>query len=250
VREHRSLIKYRKKLVGRINQIKNAIRGLFVCRGIEIARGQKAWYSGRELIHSFRKSLGECSMEELWRGQLDLELTQLDALGEQMAAVEQRLEAIAKDDERIQRVQTIPGVGRRTAEAIVTALDDVDRFDNARQVSSYVGLVPRQYQSGETDRNGRITKRGSRLLRTLLLECAWVSVRYNDWSRATYNRIHGGQKTRKKKAAIALARKILVVAWAMLKNKTDWDPEKAGIAVQPTVEEGPSSSTAEAAVIA
>jgi len=250
VREHRSLIKYRKKLVGRINQIKNAIRGLFVCRGIEIARGQKAWYSGRELIHSFRKSLGECSMEELWRGQLDLELTQLDALGEQMAAVEQRLEAIAKDDERIQRVQTIPGVGRRTAEAIVTALDDVDRFDNARQVSSYVGLVPRQYQSGETDRNGRITKRGSRLLRTLLLECAWVSVRYNDWSRATYNRIHGGQKTRKKKAAIALARKILVVAWAMLKSKTDWDPEKAGNAVQPTVEEGPSSSTAEAAVIA
>ena len=243
VREHRTLIKYRKKLVGRINQIKNSIRGLFVCRGITIDRGQKAWYSGRELINSHRKPLAECSMEELWRGQLDLELTQLDSLGEQMADVEQRLEAIAKDDERIQRVQTIPGVGRRTAEAIVTTLDDVDRFDNARQVSSYIGLVPRQYQSGETDRNGRITKRGSRLLRTLLLECAWISVRYNDWSRATYDRIHGGQKTRKKKAAIALARKIAVVAWAMLKNKTDWDPEKAGITVQPTVEEGPSRST-------
>jgi hypothetical protein len=54
-------------------------------------------------------------------------------------------------------------------------------------------------------------------------------VRYNDWSRETYERIHGGQKTRKKKAAIALARKIAVVSWAMLKNKTDWDPEKAGI---------------------
>ena len=250
VREHRTLIKYRKKLVGRINQIKNSIRGLFVCRGIEIDRGQKAWSSGRELIHSFRKTLAECSRQELWKGQLDLELAQLDSLGEQMAAVEKRLETIAKDDERIQRVQTIPGVGRRTAEAIVTALDDVDRFDNARQVSSYVGLVPRQYQSGETDRNGRITKRGSRLLRTLLLECAWVSVRYNDWSRATYNRIHGGQKTRKKKAAIALARKILVVAWAMLKNKTDWNPERAGIVVQPIVEEGPSRSTDQAAVIA
>ena len=56
-----------------------------------------------------------------------------------------------------------------------------------------------------------------------------MSVQYNDWSRTTYERIHGGQKTRKKKAAIALARKIAVVAWAMLKNKTDWDPEKAGI---------------------
>ena len=99
---------------------------------------------------------------------------------------------------------------------LVTALDDVDRFDNARQVSAYIGLVPRQYQSGETDRNGRITKRGSRLLRTMLLECAGVSLRHNPWARATYDRIHGGQQTRKKKAAIALARKIAVVSWSML----------------------------------
>ena len=56
-----------------------------------------------------------------------------------------------------------------------------------------------------------------------------MSVQYNDWSRATYERIHGGQKTRRKKAAIALARKIAVVSWTMLKNKTDWDQEKAGI---------------------
>ena len=74
VREHRSLIKYRKKLVGRINGIKNTIRGLFVCQGIEIAKGQPAWYSGRDRVDSYRKPLAECSMKELWRGQLDLEL--------------------------------------------------------------------------------------------------------------------------------------------------------------------------------
>jgi len=242
VRQHRSLIKYRKKLVGRINGIKNTIRGLFVCQGIEIAKGQPAWYSGRDRINSYRKPLAECSMKELWRGQLDLELTQLDALSKQIAAAEKRLEVIAEDHEDIQRLRTIPGVGPRTAEVIVTALDDVHRFKNARQVSSYIGLVPRQYQSGETDRNGRITKRGSRILRTILLECAWVSVRHNDWSRETYERIHGGQKTRKKKAAIALARKIAVVAWAMLKNKTDWDPEKAGLLIPTTVQECPSST--------
>ena len=63
---------------------------------------------------------------------------------------------------------------RKTAEVIVTALDDVDRFENARQVSAYIGLVPRQYQSGETDRNGRITKRGSRLLRTMLADTIFM----------------------------------------------------------------------------
>ena len=69
-----------------------------------------------------------------------------------------------------------------------------------------------------------------------------VSIQYNAWAKTTYERIHGGQKTRKKKAAIALARKIAVVAWAMLKNETDWDPEKAGINLQSAVEVGPSKS--------
>lgn len=127
---------------------------------------------------------------------------------------------------RDRRVMQIDGVGRVTAEAIVTALDDARRFENARQVSAYAGLTPRQYQSGETDRRGRITKRGPRLLRTLLVECAWISLRYNEWSRVTYERIHGGKRVRRKKAAVALARKILVVAWAMLRDGSDYDPSK------------------------
>jgi transposase len=176
--------------------------------------------------------LADCAMDELWRGQLDIELSQLDTVSEQLHQVESKLEAIAKKDPRIQRLQTIPGVGRKTAEVLVTALDDVHRFKNGRQVSSYIGLVPRQHQTGETNRFGRITKRGSPLLRTMLLECAWISLRYNPWARATYDRIHGGQTTRRKKAAIALARKIAVLAWAMLKNETDWEPAKMGIEVK------------------
>ncbi|MEM9369485.1 MAG: IS110 family transposase [Planctomycetota bacterium] len=229
VREHRTLVKYRKTLDRRINQIKNSIRSLFSNRGIGIASGARAWHTGRERIDSFRRPLAECSMNELWRGQLNEELKQLDALTAQLANVEARLEVIAKSDPRIQRLQTIPGVGRKTAEALVTTLDDVHRFKNSRQVSAYLGLVPKQYQSGQTNRHGRITKRGSALVRTVLLECAWVSLRYNPWARATYDRIHGGQRTRKKKAAIALARKIAVVGWAMLKHETNWDPTKMTI---------------------
>lgn len=231
-REHRTLVKYRKTLDQRINRLKNSIRSLFANRGLELDRGRRTWsVAGREHVDSYRKPLADCSLDELWQGQLDLELSQLDALCEQRTVVDQRLEAIAAEDERIQRVKTIPGVGRRTAEVLVTAFDDVHRFDHASQVSAYFGLVPRQYQSGETDRYGRITKRGSRLVRAMLLECAWVSLQWNAWARATYERIHGGQKTRKKKAATALARKIAVVAWSMLKHETDWDPRRAGIEV-------------------
>lgn len=234
-REHRLLVKYRKALDHRIHRIKNTIRSLFANHGLEIDRGAKAWHTGRPLIDAHRKPLVECGVTDLWHGALDLELTQLDSLTQQLQEIERRLEVIAKADHRIIRLQTIPGVGRKTAETLVTAIDDPHRFQNGRQVSSYIGLVPKQYQSGETDRNGHITKRGSRLLRTMLLECAWCSIRYNPWAKGVYERIHGGQKTRKKKAAIALARKIAVVAWAMLRDEQDWDPSIMTLTIEANV---------------
>jgi transposase len=127
--------------------------------GITIDSGERAWNTGRPRIDAYRKPLDECSDKDLWQGELDLELTQLDALVAQQEKVIKRLEAMGKDDPRIGRIKTIPGVGPRTAEILVACIDDPHRFENGRQVSQYFGLVPRQYQSGETDRNGRIKLR-------------------------------------------------------------------------------------------
>jgi transposase len=224
-REFRLLVKNRKAIDYRITRTKNCIRSIFVNQGVSIARGSAAWSKeGRKHIDSFRKPMATCSPNEYWRGQLDSELSQLDSLVKQLENAEKPLVEIAKKDPRIIRLMTIPGVGRKTAEVIVAAIDTPDRFANCRQLSAYFGLVPKQFQSGETDRNGRITKRGSGLVRAILVECAWCSIRYNPWAKSVYERIHGNQKTRKKKAAIALARKLVVVAWAMLRDKKDWDP--------------------------
>lgn len=224
-RQFRLLVKYRKTMDQRITRIKNTIRSIFVNQGIGIPRGHQAWTeSGRVQINSFRKPFAESNPLEFWKGQLDSELTQMDALVKQLEEVEKPLEVIAKKDPRIIRLMTIPGVGRKTAEALVASIDDPHRFKNGRQVSAYFGLVPKQFQSGEMDRNGRITKRGSGMVRSILVECAWCMLRYNDWAKEVYARIHGNQKTRKKKAAIALARKIAVVAWAMLRDEKDWSP--------------------------
>ena len=62
------------------------------------------------------------------------------------------------------------------------------------------------------------------MARTILVECAWASLRYNPWAKSVYDRICGKQKTGKKKAAIALARKIAVLAWALLRDEKNWDP--------------------------
>ena len=224
-REWRSLIKFRKSLVHRVNRVRCSIRSLFVNHGITIDRTVKLWASGRESLNEYRKPLDQCLSNEYWKGQLDAELTQLDAIGLQLIAIEKKLDEIGKRDPRVVRVMTIDGVGPRTAEALVAAIDDPHRFDNARQVSAYFGLVPKQYQSGETDRNGRISKRGPSLVRTLLVQAAWSAVRHSEWAKNVYERISGKQKTRKKKAAISLARKIAVVAWALLRDETNWDPK-------------------------
>ena len=226
VREWRTLIKYRKSLSQRKTRIQNAIRALFANHGIEIDAGKRAWCNGRVRINEYRLPLSECKLEELWRGELDLELRQLDALDEHLDQVEHRLDELAKTNPQVQRLLSIPGVGRKTAEILVATIDNARRFKNGRPLSSYLGLVPKQYQSGQMDRNGRITKRGNSLARTILVECAWASTRYNAWSKKTYERIRGGQSTRKKKAGIALARKIAVVAWAMMRDESEWQPEK------------------------
>jgi hypothetical protein len=175
-REFRSIVKYRKTLDSRINKMKCKIRAWFVNHGISIDTGEKAWNTGRERINSFRKPLTDCQPHEFWKGELDLELNQLDSLTTILDGVVKKLESIGKTDPRIARVQTIPGVGPRTAE--------------------------------------------------ILVECAWSSLRYNPWAKHVYDRICGKQKTRKKKAAIALARKIAVLAWALLRDEKDWEPKR------------------------
>ena len=90
MREYRSLIKYRKQLVGRENSIKNSVRSIFANRGIPISRGKRTWYTGRVFVDSHRKPLAKCSMEELWRGELDQQLVQLDQVGELLSVVEKK----------------------------------------------------------------------------------------------------------------------------------------------------------------
>lgn len=225
MRQYRRLVKYRKILVGRVNQVKTSIRSLLAARGVSVAVGHKLWtLEGLKGLEQQCKPFSACGLEELWRGELEVELTLLNVLWEQLDQVEKQLEQMAKQEERIKLLMTIPGVGRRTAEVIVTVLDAPHRFENARQVSSYAGLIPEQRQSGQTNRLGAITKRGSRLLRGALVEIAWMLLRYNAWALAVYKRICGGQKTRKKTAIVAVARKLLVRCWAMLRQNQPWNP--------------------------
>jgi len=223
VRQWRALIAFRQQLVSRRGKMKNHIRDLLLSEGQLLPRGAKCWTQlGVARLEAMAKPLAAVGVHELWRGQLHLELRQLREIQAEIKVVEEKLDAIAASDPRLALLRTIPGVGPRLAEAIVALLDQPERFRNTRQVSAYIGMVPKELDSGETVRRGPITKHGSRLVRSLLVEVAWAGLRYNPWVRQTYQRISGGKKSRKKIAIVAVGRRLLVRCWAMLRDGTCW----------------------------
>jgi len=225
VREKRALITYRQRLVKYRKGIKNGIRAIFSREGITtVPKGKKAWSKGGlQWLRAHAKPLKEIEdINQLWRGQLHVELETFEALSKSLKKVEDKLNKMGACDERIQRLQTIPGVGPRLAETVVAFLDDPNRFENSKQVGCYVGLTPRQYQSGQTEHQGRISGQGNKVLRNLLVEICWVSLRYNPWARDTYKRLLKGSPARKKIAITALARKLVVRCWVMLRYEQDW----------------------------
>jgi transposase len=225
VRQWRQLIAYRSKVVDRRTAIKNSIRAILAAVGQTAPAGRAGWKKETlKWMQGEARPLESVGAEDLWRGQLGLELKALDGVNEQIEAVEKKLAALGQADSRVRRLQTIPGVGPRLAEMMVALVDRPGRFRSGRQVGSYLGLVPRQWQSGSSDRRGHISRQGCRLARKLLVEVAWVTVRYNPQFRRMYERLHGGSPARKKIAIVGVARHLAVTMWAMLRDGTSWRP--------------------------
>jgi transposase len=223
-RQRRALIAHRQALVGRRVAAQNRIRALFAGQGLPAPRGHRAWAGlGLAGLDGPAKPLADGAPEALWRGMLHLALADDRHLLGQVAACEAALDRLAAADPATRLLSTIPGVGPRTAEAVAAHLGDATRFAAGKPVGAFAGRVPRPYQSGESDRRGRVSKRGPKLLRSALVECAWCALRDNAWALAPWRRLVG-RGVGKKKAVVALARKLLVRCWAI---RTSGQPGRA-----------------------
>ena len=140
---------------------------------------------------------------------------QITALEAEIDGIEGEIARCVVDVPAVQVLLTITGVGLISAAATWAILGDPHRFPQAKQVARYAGLDPSIVQSGEQHRQGRISKAGSPLLRTLLVEAAHSLAR---WDTGPLGQFYA-RKARQvgpRKAIIALARKLLIVAWRML----------------------------------
>ena len=116
---------------------------------------------------SFLSRVAELELSADLQAEIEPLLRAMHSVNAQLATLEQRTETMAQGDEVVERLRTAPGVGPLTALAFVATLDEVERFDNAHQVESYLGLVPREWSAGEQQQRGKITKQGSGRLRAV-----------------------------------------------------------------------------------
>jgi transposase len=227
-RQWRRLVLHRRSVVTRRTASRNAIRSIYSQQGLSLARGNKQWTKmGVAQLEADARAMEDCEDAlDLWRGRLHAELALMAAADQQLKILDKKLDALAGGEPRVALLRSVRGVGPRLAEAVVLHVgEDPRRFKNGRQLAGYAGLVPKLVESGQTTRLGHITRRGPALLRSLLVEAAWMVYRLNDWARAFVEKVSRGGRGRRKLAIVALARKLLVLLWGMLKsNKPFRDP--------------------------
>lgn len=151
---------------------------------------------------------------------LEKEADRLHGQADELIAASERLRA---DDALL---RTIPGVGPVAAHAILAELPDPSRFDSAQQAAAYAGLAPREYRSGTSvKKRTRLSKAGNARLRKALYLPAMTAVRFNPLVGAFYARLVEAGKP--KMAALgACMRKLLMIAYGVLKSRTAFDPKR------------------------
>ena len=154
---------------------------------------------------------------------------QLRSVKEQLAALEKRLKAWHRGNQASRRLETIPGIGVITATALVATIGDASQFKSGRELAAWLGLVPRQNSSGNKHRLGRISKRGDKYLRTLLVHGARTVLR---WSKAKKEnrspQLEGLLKRRPANVVlVAMANKTARVVWALLSREESFQTRTA-----------------------
>jgi transposase len=236
-RQWRRLLIHRRSVVNRRTRSRNAIRSIYLQQGLDLARGNKQWTrAGIAQLTQDARPIAECAIDELWRGRLHVELTLMAAVDAQLKLIDAKLDELARSESRIALLQSVRGVGPRLSEAVVLHLgEDPRRFKSGEQLASFAGLVPKQLTSGQTTRLGHITGRGPALLRSLLVESAWMVWRLNDWAKAFVNKVSRGGRGRRKLAIVALAKKLLILLWGMLKSNRPFRAPQAQTAAAPAI---------------
>ena len=207
----KSLCNTRDKLVKLRTALKNKIHNILLAHGIISKREDFSSEKGLKKAQSY--ALGEVAEVEI-----DVIVTQIRHLNAGIKKLDLEIESKGKNLKGYNNITSIKGIGPKSGTILLSVIGDIDRFPSQKALDSYFGIVPRVRNTSDTIHHGRITKQGSKLGRTTLVQCTLIAIRYSPYLKKFYLRL----KTKKGsgKAIIATSRKLLGIIYQTLKN--DW----------------------------
>jgi len=211
--EIRTLLHGRGTLVEERTHLISSIKGHLKVYGIKLGKGKNKTF--RQKVEASVATL-KISTQKTIQALLNV----LGVLEIEIENLNKEVVALGRKDADVQLLQSIDGVGPITALAFKAEMDNPARFEHSKDAGAYVGLTPTQYASGETQRQGGISKRGSRRTRCLLVEAATsLLMRSKKWSTLKAWGMKLMKKKGAKKAIVAVARKMAVIMHRMLMTK-------------------------------
>jgi transposase len=220
-RELRGLLVARRQLIQMRTKLLNVVRGL--------ARQQRIELRPRALLS--RRGWGELTAAGLSPALRDIVAAYdatVQAASQALAALDGQLTQRARRDPRVARLETMPGVGQVSAQTLVAAVDTIARFSTAKKLVAYAGLAPSVRASGERVEYGRITKQGRSEIRAVWVQAAHALLAVKAAAARPLQRWTErlGRRRGKKTALVGLARKLLTIAFHLLRDGTTYDPRR------------------------
>jgi transposase len=211
--DDRQLTMLRARLTKKRTAVLNGLHRILRKHNLEQARPTKLFQTKK-----VRRWLTELELPAIERLEIDILLPQWELLDEQLELAEAKIVERASEDERVNLLETIPGIGHYSAVAIASRIGDINRFKHADSLANFFGLTPGCRNSGEvTQRLGSITKQGSRMVRFLLNQAVVKVLRFDAEMRAWFKRIK--KRRGAKIARVAVMRRLVTIIWHMLKKK-------------------------------
>jgi transposase len=222
--EMASLSQTRDTLVKSRTALKNKVNNLLSARGVNLRKESLASEKGLQEV-----------LGMYFGGTVDVELRvlvdQIRSLNRNIAELEKAISEQGPKLPGYENLKSIKGIGDVGAGVLLSVIGDVNDFADEGKLGAYFGIVPRVSNSNETERSGRITKQGSKLGRTVLIQCALIAKRYSAYLQRYYERIKSRRGTGK--AIVALARKFLGVIYRTLKDNLIWEDFPSGVIRDP-----------------
>jgi transposase len=219
--EVRAVLTARKLVQSKLLDVENSLRGILRGFGLKVGKTTGRSFAGRirELVD------GHPNLEAIGEALLSVHAV----LQREFNAFERRVRAMARLNARTRLLMSTPAVGPIVALTYAAAIDDPARFKSSKQAGSHFGLTPKKYQSGETDRSGRISKIGDASVREALYQAAHVMLTkpVKDCSELKGWAMRIARRAGMNKAKVALARKLAVILHRMLANGTPFNPAAA-----------------------